>query len=71
MQQQAFRRVLEALRIEWQNSAPRFASTRERRRENINVNNIYLHFHFLEGGTNPQPVDFIVTLCASAPRLAS
>ena len=28
-------------------------------------------FYFLEWGSNPQPLDFTVTLCAPAPRLAS
>ena len=35
------RRVLEALRVEWRNSAPRFASTPERGNENINVNKYF------------------------------
>ena len=30
-----------------------------------------LIFRFLEWGSNPQPVDITVTLCAPAPRLAS
>ena len=28
-------------------------------------------FHLLEWGSNPQPVGFTITLCATAPRLAS
>ena len=33
---------LEALRVEWQNSTLRFASTPERRNENINVNKYFI-----------------------------
>ena len=61
-------RILEALRVESQNSTPRFASTPERRNGNINFKYI---FHLLEWGSNPQPVDFTVTFRAAAPRLAS
>ena len=50
-----------SLCIEWQ-------STPERRNGNINLSKI---FHFLEWGSNPQPVDFTVRLCAAAARLAS
>ena len=39
-------------------------STPEQRNGNINLNEYFI-------SSNPQPVDFTVTLCASAPRLAS
>ena len=34
--------VLEALRVEWRNSTPRFASTSERRNGNININKYFI-----------------------------
>ena len=37
-----FLRVLEALRVGWWNSTPRFASKPERRNENINVNKNFI-----------------------------
>ena len=55
-----FRRVLEALRIEWRNSTPCFASVPERRNENINLSK-----YFIECVLYPQPVGFTVTLCAT------
>ena len=42
--------------------------TRARKRRKYKCKYI---FHFLECGSNSQPVDFTVTLCAPAPRLAS
>ena len=55
-----------ALRVEWQNST-RFGSTPERRNGNINLSKYFI----IEWESNPQPFDFTVTLCATAPRLAS
>ena len=43
----------------WRNSTLRLASTPERGNENINVNK---YFHFLEWGSNPQPVAFTVKI---------
>ena len=38
----------------------------------INKNiNLSKYFNLLEWGQNPQPVGFTVTLCVTAPRLAS
>ena len=59
---------MEALRVEWQNSTPRFTSTPERRNENIKK-----IFHLLDVGgdrTHNQSI-FPVTLCAPEPRMAS
>ena len=50
----AFRRVLDALRVEWRNSTPRFASTPERRNDNLNVNK-YLSSSF-EDRTHNQSI---------------
>ena len=47
------------------NSTPYFASTPEQKLKCKYI------FHFLEWGSNSQPFDFIVTLCATPKRLAS
>ena len=58
-----FRRVLEALHVEWRNSTPRFCLDT---RANKWKYKSKLFFYFIEWGSNQQPVDFTVTLCAPA-----
>ena len=58
-------RVLEALRVEWWNLMPRFASTPERKNGNINVNK---YFSYLSGN---RIYNLSQHAGAFAPRLVS
>ena len=51
-QKQHFRRILEALRAEWRNSTPRFASTPERRNKDINLNTYFISSIGIESTTS-------------------
>ena len=64
-----FCRILEALRVEWQNSTSRLTSTPERRKGNINLSKYFISSS--GDRTHNQSVDFTVTPRAAAPRLAS
>ena len=56
-----FHRILVALCVEWRNS-----TSCDNRAKKIEILIVY----FLEWDSNPQPVAFTDTLCASVPRLA-
>ena len=58
-----FRRVLEALHVKWRNSTPRFCLDTRGKKWKYKSK---LFFYIIEWGSNPQPVDFTVTLCAPA-----
>ena len=75
-----FCRILEALRVEWQNSTPRFASTPKRRNGNINLskylissngdrthNQSVLQSHFvpLRHDWSRSHINFIFVICIS------
>ena len=63
-----FPRILEALRVEWRNSTPRFASTPQRRNENINVNKYFMSSSGIELTTSRF---YIHTLCPCASATTS
>ena len=62
-----FCRILEALRVERQNSTPRLTSTPEQRNENINLNKYFIS----SSGDRTHSQSVLATPRAAAPRPAS